>query len=118
MSLRSFVDSAGHEWQAFDVIPRSEERRRYDRRTSGEVQQVATEDRRDVDRRITVGGTTGIVGADGWLCFERGGDRRRLSPIPDDWHRCDDAQLEAYCRSARPVRRNSVSLQQIRDREP
>ena len=32
MSFRTFVDSSGVEWQAFDVVPRSEERRHYDRR--------------------------------------------------------------------------------------
>lgn len=107
MSLRKFVDSAGEEWQAFDVVPREEERRQYDRR-SGELE-LADIERRDGDRRLTVGGRTSIVtpGA-GWLCFERGSERRRLSPIPRDWSQCDDAQLEAYCRSARAVRPSSA----------
>src|SRR5829696_6316485 len=32
MSLRSFVDSSGNEWQAFDVVPQPDERRHTERR--------------------------------------------------------------------------------------
>jgi hypothetical protein len=45
--------------------------------------------------------------ASGWLCFEAGTEKRRLTPIPDDWARCADEQLEQYCRTARPVRRST-----------
>ncbi len=104
MSFRNFVDASGVEWQAFDVVPRSEERRHYDRR-SGEIE-VPLGDRRDTDRRIAV--SAGILFqkavSGGWLCFECQGERRRLAPIPDDWTRCSGRQLEAYCRSARVVR--------------
>jgi hypothetical protein len=109
MALRTFVDSTGQEWQAYDVVPREEERRRYDRR-SGEVQLEEVEDRREQDRRLTVGGRERIP-AKSWLTFEMATERRRLSPIPEDWYRANDAQLEAYCRAARPVRA-SVSFGQ------
>ncbi len=108
MALRTFLDSAGNEWQAFDVVPRADERRRLDRR-SPEDRRSKPEDRRDTDRRLTVGGRSLLASgvADGWLCFERGVERRRLCPIPAGWSRCTDAQLDAYCHSARPVRRDS-----------
>ncbi|HXD47771.1 MAG TPA: hypothetical protein VN600_03285 [Gemmatimonadaceae bacterium] len=63
-------------------------------------------DRRDGDRRISVGASTAFqkVVAGGWLCFECEGERRRLSPIPDDWMRCSASQIERYCHSARVVR--------------
>jgi hypothetical protein len=62
-------------------------------------------DRRDGERRLTVGDIARISRlSEGWLCFERGSDRRRLSPIPGDWNRCPDAVLEDYCRRALPVR--------------
>jgi len=105
MSFRTFVDASGVEWQAFDVVPRSEERRHYDRREQGdEVAMFA--DRRDGDRRISVGATTTFqkAVAGGWLCFECEGERRRLSPIPDDWMRCSTSQIERYCLTARVVR--------------
>ena len=103
MSFRTFQDSRGHEWQAFDVIPRLDERRNYDRRISGEIDGDADE-RRDADRRLTVGGNAAIAGTRGWLCFESGKQRRRLSPIPANWFGASDEELEAYCRTARPVR--------------
>lgn len=112
MTLRIFTDSEGAEWQAFDVIPRADERRRYDRRSPAE-QHALDEDRRDADRRLTVGGRSPLVGtvSDGWLCFERGSDRRRLCPIPDDWRRCSDEVLDAYCQAATPVRRRLAPLE-------
>jgi hypothetical protein len=105
MALRAFSDSGGNEWLAFDVIPRADERRRFDRRALREARSQPR-DRRDVDRRFTVGGRSHLVHcvADGWLCFERGPERRRLFPIPAGWQRCSDAELDAYCQSARPVR--------------
>ena len=79
MAFRTFLDSAGNEWQAFDVVPRADERRRVDRR-SPEERRANPEDRRDGDRRLTVGGRSPLASgvAAGWLCFERNGDRRRL----------------------------------------
>ena len=110
MSLRTFVDQAGNEWQAFDVIPRADERRHYDRRSAAVQSEEETDDRRDADRRLTVGGSSRLASVtEGWLVFEHGAERRRLSPIPKDWRQASDAELEAYCRAARPVRRTAVS---------
>jgi hypothetical protein len=107
MALRTFLDSAGNEWLAFDVVPRADERRRFDRRSPDEARSDA-EDRRDLDRRLTVGWRSPLaIAIDGWLCFERGADRRRLCPIPENWMRLSDAELEACCQSARPARRDS-----------
>jgi hypothetical protein len=104
MSLRTFVDSSRREWLAFDVIPRANERRYSERRGDGEPEYTG-EDRRDSDRRLTVGGSRSMQGTAGWLCFESGEDCRRLSPIPHGWTRASDATLESYCRSATPARK-------------
>jgi len=108
MALRTFVDSAGNEWLAFDVVPRADERRHFDRRSCSEMRS-APGDRRDADRRLTVGGRSPLASgvADGWLCFEHGMERRRLCPIPPEWARGNDDELEAYCHSARPVQRGA-----------
>jgi hypothetical protein len=103
MSLRTFTDSQGLEWQAFDVIPREVERRHYDRRSSGEVA-LDDPERREEDRRLTVGRGSLLQRQDGWLCFEHGHERRRLFPIPQDWFQASDATLEEYCRSAKAVK--------------
>lgn len=106
MSMRTFLDAAGQEWQVFDVVPRrQEERRRYDRRGSADAPEpVAPADRREEDRRLSVGATPRVGrNAVGWLCFEHGAERRRLSPIPEGWSTAPDAQLEEYRRAAHAV---------------
>lgn len=107
MAFRDFVDSDGLEWQAFDVIPRTTERRTAERR-SGEVRSVeegSDTERRESDRRFVGVGRAALTPTvrSGWLVFERGAERRRLSPIPENWHRLTDSELDAYLRVARPV---------------
>ena len=107
MGYRSFRDSNGVEWHAWDVIPQLAERRVEERRQGR--RSIPFQDRRRADRRLIMSRravtASGLSG--GWLCFEGGTQKRRLSPIPNDWTRCPDEQLEAYCRSARPVRRST-----------
>jgi hypothetical protein len=46
---------------------------------------------------------------EGWLCFECGDDKRRLSPVPDGWDALSDEELRAMCASANPVVRRGAS---------
>jgi hypothetical protein len=107
MGYRSFKDSTGVEWEAWDVVPQLAERRIEDRRQSRQA--IPFRDRRRSERRIVRSRravmASGLTG--GWLCFDGGAEKRRLSPIPKDWARCADSQLEEYCRMARPVRRST-----------
>lgn len=107
MSYRTFIDSDGVEWQAWDVMPQAAERRIGNRR--GAREQLAFRDRRQVERRQRQGRwsplTSGL--SEGWLCFDSGEVRRRLTPIPPDWEECAVDALERYCRSANPARRSS-----------
>ena len=41
---------------------------------------------------------------DGWLSFDSGRERRRFSPIPDDWENLPAQRLELLCKVAGPVR--------------
>lgn len=106
MGYRIFRDSAGTEWQTWDVVPRLAERRVSDRRMTVSAA-PGTERRRADDRRVRQGGrptlTSGLGG--GWLCFEALMEKRRLCPIPDDWERCPTPRLEEYCRAATPALR-------------
>lgn len=111
MAYRTFKDSRGTEWQAWDVIPRLAERRIADRRAP--VDHPAHSERRtQMDRRIIQGVRptlkTGIQG--GWLCFEAPDEKRRLTPIPADWDTCEQHQLERYCDEATRAVRASVVL--------
>ncbi len=56
----------------------------------------------------------GVLGE--FLCFERGVDRRRLSPIPADWKDCDPTRLRDYLARARSVHRSFASPDQFRER--
>ena len=106
MGYRIFRDSAGTEWQTWDVVPRLAERRMGERRVRVSAA-PKVERRRVSDRRVRVGRRPMLSsGLDsGWLCFEAPVEKRRLSPIPSDWERCPTARLEEYCRAARPATR-------------
>jgi hypothetical protein len=107
MGYRVFIDSNGMEWQAWDVLPKAFERRIGNRRVCREP--MAFADRRQGERRQRDGRWTPLTSGlrDGWLCFDAGGTRRRLTPIPANWESCEQPELEDYCRSARPVRLSS-----------
>ena len=103
MAYRTFLDSDGVEWHAWDVLPKAVERRLADRRAAGES--VHFPDRRRADRRQVQGHWTPLTSGlrDGWLCFDASGNRRRLAPIPADWEDCAQPTLERYCRLATPA---------------
>lgn len=82
MALRTFTDSRGETWRVWNVVPQ------YD-------------GARDEDTL-----TPGLQG--GWLCFEREGHKRRLSPIPQGWEDAEPAALERFCADAVPVTRRQT----------
>lgn len=108
MAYRTFLDSEGVEWHAWDVLPKAVERRLAERRVFDE--DVGFPDRRQSERRQLHGCGTPLKSGlrDGWLCFDAGEDRRRLSPIPKDWEDCAQRVLERYCRLAVPARFSST----------
>jgi hypothetical protein len=110
MPYRNFRDSNGIDWSAWDVMPQIAERRIGERRVP-KPRPVAPE-RRRAERRVVNRGRTVLNHglSQGWLCFQGGVERRRLSPIPGDWPHCADDRLRHYCRVARPVPRSSLRL--------
>ena len=111
MGYRSFRDSRGVEWQAWDIIPRLTERRYRQRRS--ELASVDRDRRERVDRRKLPGErialSAGLHG--GWLCFQNREEKRRLSPIPADWLRCALTTLEEYLSAAAPAARHIVGVE-------
>jgi hypothetical protein len=66
-------------------------------------------DPRGVEWRVwsTVPSNVGAVAPDlrmGWLSFDSGSERRRVSPIPPGWEEASDERLELICRIATPTR--------------
>lgn len=81
MALRTFRDSDGRAWRAWDVVP----------------DELAPRTR-DEDFLAQLYLT-------GWIVFESadGRDKRRLYPIPDRWQELPDAELEVLVRKAEVV---------------
>jgi hypothetical protein len=122
MAARTFVDERGTQWTVWAVHPTWAERRaQRDRRASGPDAETRTEiesalDERGIrgDRRSGRARRRGLgdsgprvrIAADltgGWLAFDGGGDRRRLSPIPEGWETMSDAELVLLSRKALAV---------------
>ena len=109
MPHRTFVDDGGVPWNVWEVRPQWT-----DRRQGGDRRRVSADDhadppalemRRGADRRKGDGNgprrvklSNGFSG--GWLIFESGSDRRRLSPIPADWESAAEEQLCDLCARA------------------
>jgi hypothetical protein len=100
MALRTFTDSRGGEWQVWNILPMFATGNESDCSEPGEVENGS--------RRPGEFHTPGL--ATGWLCFDNGVEKRRLSPIPDGWEDAPDITLEALCRQATAVRRMSAGL--------
>lgn len=124
MPYRTFIDSAGAEWQVWDIVPRMHERRsteKLDRRV--DVIPIEFADRRDprANRRAGIAQTRRAYlrgnYAHGWLCFESRQEKRRLSPIPADWTTCSDENLELYEKSGERVPGTARSFN-FADEEP
>ena len=109
MAHRTFVDDGGVPWSVWEVRPQWTDRRRGGdrRRVSADehIDPPVLELRRGVERRQSGGNGLRRVKlangfSDGWLIFESGADRRRLSPIPADWEKVPADRLSALCARA------------------
>jgi hypothetical protein len=47
---------------------------------------------------------------DGWLCFERPGQKRRLVKYPEKWRELGDSELEKLLQTAQPAPRSAFRL--------
>ncbi len=96
MAYREFTDAGGGTWRVWDVFPQFLDRRG--------AQDRREQDREGDDRRADFGRVhVPAPLAEGWLCFERDDEKRRLAPIPHDWVIATERQLADYCAAAQPV---------------
>ena len=87
MTHRKIKDGAGRAWDVWEVYPSAVEQR-----MSGEHPAVSDSDgsareKREVRLRVP------SALQDGWLAFQSGKDRRRLTPIPEQWVTLPDEEL-------------------------
>jgi hypothetical protein len=105
---RTFRDTAGVEWQVWDVHPQWVDRRTSERRSASSGAPLAGERRRTADRRhsstvrdVRARVTQGFE--HGWLTFDARHERRRLAPIPASWESASEEELAAFCEAAKVV---------------
>lgn len=104
MALRTFTDERGMTWSVWAVRPGgialgSRDRRR-PQPPSPRDPPVGGSAIDQYERRLRVRPEF----SEGWLAFHAGdGARRRLAPVPHDWERLSDEELELCCRAARPM---------------
>jgi hypothetical protein len=109
MTIRTFRDANGVEWRVYTIVPKGLERRnRTDRRRGPDPGYTGPERRQQPDRRQQLRDGAdqkpqawvlpGIQG--GWLVFDSGAQRRRLTPIPPGWEKATEEELEQLCKLA------------------
>ena len=78
MALREFVDEKGSTWRVWSVA---------------------------IDHAYPQGVRQGYLGdlQYGWLCFESGSDRRRLTKYPEDWESLAEEELSELLSRATPA---------------
>lgn len=85
MAHRVFRDEMGREWDVWEVVPTAVERRiaKPAERPPGVERRKVRESRVVVPEPLQKG----------WLAFQCGRERRRLSPIPTDWENLTNSEL-------------------------
>jgi hypothetical protein len=111
---RTFKDKQGRIWDVWQVHPSAAERRFVQRRVKDEERGDAAERRSGDERRVgekPAGVSRATIAPEftyGWLCFETGGEKRRLAPVPEGWDRADDETIEQWCCVAKAVPRRKT----------
>ena len=123
--MRVFRDDTGTEWTAWEVQPgqfvigAAEQRTGRDRRVAPAPDPII-ERRRGDERRVHPRRVLTLLGqelARGWLAFQAGGVRRRLSPVPAGWDQLPDANLAALCARATESQRGTPAPEAPADHE-
>jgi hypothetical protein len=97
MTFREFVDPDGRSWEAWEVRPIAIERRLNDDRRA--VPRFA-QDRRHAELQFALHGSL----REGWLTFQSGDDKRRISPIPSGWSAAPPDEIVAMLARAVPLK--------------
>lgn len=108
MPYREFQDSDGSIWNVWDVVP-THMNDMFENARSDTQSGVAREAHATVDQAL----------ARGWLCFQRGEQKRRLAPIPNQWDTLPEQTLQELLSAAVRVQRsNSGETRSMLDASP
>ena len=100
MPLREYQDGNGTNWRIWNVHPTQ----RAGARPTEEGPERRTAPREEERSRMIA--TPGLE--QGWLCFESPVEKRRLTPIPEQWESCPEGELEALLGRAELVRQRGA----------
>jgi hypothetical protein len=95
LPYRTFTDTRGRVWEVWEVQPAFIERRS----GKSEAAKPAERRRRKEPRASLPNDLRG-----GWLAFQYGKERRRLTPTPSGWEEMSDTQLAELVERATPAR--------------
>lgn len=103
MALRDFTDLDGRRWRVWNVAPHVPQARadEFMGEPGGDEEDGGAGEALLTQRRLV----PGLEG--GWLCFENHVEKRRLNPIPEEWDRLADPDLQGLLERATPVRRRT-----------
>lgn len=105
MAYRTFADGNGRSWEVWDVRPERVERRDAERRQerptpwTGLERRVADDRRQNSEVRLRLSHLL----TEGWLVFKSDHERRRLSPIPENWESLRAPDLRALWEQAEVI---------------
>jgi hypothetical protein len=108
-ALRQFIADDGQKWEVWDVVPSNPERR-FERPPTPPD---GLERRMKPQFRVNLGKAM----VNGWLIFACGSRRRRLAPIPENWHLMADVELCRMLASAVAVPRSVSTRGRAADEE-
>ena len=114
MTHRSFKDRQGKRWDVWQVHPSQAERRFSQRRVNKSDLTDTAQRRSGVERRESETPPhkrsdpqhRPLVAAEfayGWLCFESGGEKKRLAPVPVGWQDAGPDRLSSWLQAAKRV---------------
>ncbi len=94
MAYREFKDQWGTEWKAWETVPTGVERRGTTTPPSDTPKFDAGRRKRENSAEVRLKMRPGWEG--GWLSFESAKEKRRLVPLPADWDKATDEQLNTW----------------------
>lgn len=106
MALRTYLDRNGVEWTVWETRPKS-----LDHTLSPALGVPAFSPTRGAGAPPdeSAAKDAGADGPTGWLTFESSREKRRLVPVPAEWARCTDAELDALRELATPVTKRRLA---------
>ena len=121
MSLREFTDGEGRLWRVWGTIPGTPHEADVFAQ-SARLQMAAERRAAERQARGAPGGGTAAEprhspvspGREhGWLTFQCGEEKRRLSPIPTDWATASDGELRRWLARADLVRLSAAAAEML-----